>query len=408
MERRTGFGVMFGVSLLLFLVAATALAGGCAQPTPTPPPPPTAAPTPFQPPAAGPALTPTPPPAAKPTPAQTTPAPTKPSPVPAKGPFYQGKTVTVVIAAGVGGGPDTVGRSLTGYLAKHIGNPRIVYENRQAGGGATGMQYFLQAKPDGLTWAVATGGVQMAWLSEAQGHNYDIRKAAPILSTTQSTFWYVDGKLKVRNVKELVALRRPITIGQTVVSSQSFKEKYLEKVLGFPIKQVFGYSSLNETKLAVLKGELDMSSQGSGVWSSDFASIAAAGQVVPLFQDGIGGDMRRSPAIATIPTITEVHQEMLNKPPGGKDWEGLKALILLRQIPIPLMVQTDIPPEAVETLKTGIKALMASEEFKDFAVTQVGTKDTERGYLFGDEIARQWQKFLDTPAEIVALLKEAP
>jgi len=45
----------------------------------------------------------------------------------AQAPFYEGKTLRVLIASGPGGGTDTAGRLVARYLLKYLpGNPKIV------------------------------------------------------------------------------------------------------------------------------------------------------------------------------------------------------------------------------------------------------------------------------------------
>ena len=48
----------------------------------------------------------------------------------AQAPFYEGKTLRVLIASGPGGGTDTAGRLVARYLPKYLpGNPKIVIQN---------------------------------------------------------------------------------------------------------------------------------------------------------------------------------------------------------------------------------------------------------------------------------------
>jgi tripartite-type tricarboxylate transporter receptor subunit TctC len=53
-----------------------------------------------------------------------------PSAPAAQAPFYEGKTLRVLIASGPGGGTDTAGRLVARYLPKYLpGNPKIVIQN---------------------------------------------------------------------------------------------------------------------------------------------------------------------------------------------------------------------------------------------------------------------------------------
>ena len=50
--------------------------------------------------------------------------------------FYRAKSLTLIIAGGVGGGYDAYGRTLARHYARHIpGNPTIVVQNMETAGG---------------------------------------------------------------------------------------------------------------------------------------------------------------------------------------------------------------------------------------------------------------------------------
>src|SRR6476661_388337 len=51
--------------------------------------------------------------------------------------FYRGKTITLVVASGAGGGYDFFARSLAKHMGRHIpGNPTLIVQNMPGAGGA--------------------------------------------------------------------------------------------------------------------------------------------------------------------------------------------------------------------------------------------------------------------------------
>src|SRR6185503_14889592 len=68
-------------------------------------------------------------------------------------PFYQGKTITVIVSSDAGGTSDLRVKSLIPYVQKSIpGNPTVVLEYMPGGGGRKAANHvFRSAKPDGLT-----------------------------------------------------------------------------------------------------------------------------------------------------------------------------------------------------------------------------------------------------------------
>src|SRR5947209_3642549 len=77
----------------------------------------------------------------------------------AQTPFYQGKTLSLIINFTAGGPTDTEGRIMARHLAKHVaGNPTIVVRNMGGSGGAIGANYMGQVSlPDGLTLGYFSG-----------------------------------------------------------------------------------------------------------------------------------------------------------------------------------------------------------------------------------------------------------
>ena len=76
-------------------------------------------------------------------------------------PFYQGKTVTVIVSTSPAGTGDLRIKALVPFLRKHIpGNPTMVLEYMDGGGGRKATNYmFRNARPDGLTIGAMSSGV---------------------------------------------------------------------------------------------------------------------------------------------------------------------------------------------------------------------------------------------------------
>ncbi|HXK27926.1 MAG TPA: hypothetical protein VJ646_06705, partial [Candidatus Binatia bacterium] len=68
-------------------------------------------------------------------------------------PFYEGKTVQIVVASGPGASTDIGARLVGRFLGKHVpGNPNTLVQNMPGAGGLVAAnQIYNLAKPDGLT-----------------------------------------------------------------------------------------------------------------------------------------------------------------------------------------------------------------------------------------------------------------
>ena len=92
-------------------------------------------------------------------------------------PFYQGKTIRLIVGLAPGGGYDLYSRVIARHLGKHIaGHPTIVVENMQGAGSVIAANYmFKAARPDGLTIGHILGGLFLQQLLVARVHGPSTR-----------------------------------------------------------------------------------------------------------------------------------------------------------------------------------------------------------------------------------------
>ena len=96
----------------------------------------------------------------------------------AQTPFYQNKTMQVVIGSAPGGLYDRWGRLFAQYLGKYIpGNPNLVAQNMPGGGSMIAPNYLYGlAKPDGLTIGMFQTFMYLQQLVGIPEVKYDVRK----------------------------------------------------------------------------------------------------------------------------------------------------------------------------------------------------------------------------------------
>ena len=100
------------------------------------------------------------------------------TPVFAQAPFYQDKTITVVLGGPPAGSADLRTRAVVNILRKHIpGNPTIVIQHMGGGGGRQAANHvYNSAKPDGLTLGSMGAALVANAVLGATGVQYDIDK----------------------------------------------------------------------------------------------------------------------------------------------------------------------------------------------------------------------------------------
>jgi tripartite-type tricarboxylate transporter receptor subunit TctC len=100
------------------------------------------------------------------------------APVSAQEPYYQGKTIRLIVGTAAGGGFDTYSRVIARHMGRHVpGNPTIVVENMPGAAHLIAANHIYKvAKPDGLTMGNFTGGLFLGQVLGRPGVEFDARK----------------------------------------------------------------------------------------------------------------------------------------------------------------------------------------------------------------------------------------
>jgi tripartite-type tricarboxylate transporter receptor subunit TctC len=126
----------------------------------------------------------------------------------AQTPFYQGKTITLLVGSGPGGMGDLRAKALASGLTRNIpGNPTIVFQYMPGAGGRKATNHiYSTAKPDGLTLLrVSSSVIPYAVLGES-GVQYDIDKFN-YLGATEHQLYYMFVTRKAAGLNNLEKLR---------------------------------------------------------------------------------------------------------------------------------------------------------------------------------------------------------
>ena len=96
----------------------------------------------------------------------------------AEDPFYQGKTIRIVVGTTAGGFYDQWARLLGRHMGKYIlGKHQIIVENMPGGGSVVAANYVSNvARADGLTLGMPSATVYMDQLVGRADVRFDVRK----------------------------------------------------------------------------------------------------------------------------------------------------------------------------------------------------------------------------------------
>ncbi len=262
------------VALAAWLAGASLLMAACSQPT--------AAPSPTAAPAAPAKVAPTTAPAA-PTAAPAAPAAppaAKPTAAPAKVNWPEkGKTITIIVPWAAGSPNDLWTRVFQPFIEKDLGVSLAIVDKPGAST-QTGMAEFVQAKPDGYTWATnSMPTTALVYLDEARKANFNRKSFQPVAATKMEPVALgVPGPSPFKTFKDVVdaSKAKPGSVKVSdngLLTPTHLAHLLLAKSAGIQFSPVH-FNGSNEQLAALLGGHVDAGVVGSSGLTDQFASGA--------------------------------------------------------------------------------------------------------------------------------------
>jgi tripartite-type tricarboxylate transporter receptor subunit TctC len=174
--------------------------------------------------------------------------------------FYSGKTLTIVVGSGAGGGFDTTARLVSRHIANHIpGTPTVIVQNMPGGGGLVAANYLFNAAPkDGTVIGLFHEAQVMSQLTGSEGVGFDLRQFNWLGSSyVDPNVCIVRSDAPVKTFKEMIANAKPTAVGGTGPGSNTYDApRVLAAATGANLKAVAGYPTTNDVRIGVERGEL--------------------------------------------------------------------------------------------------------------------------------------------------------
>ncbi|HWP35501.1 MAG TPA: tripartite tricarboxylate transporter substrate-binding protein [Thermodesulfobacteriota bacterium] len=303
----------------------------------------------------------------------------------AAAPFYEGKTLTIVVGYAPGGGYDRMARLVARHLPKHLaGSPTVVVQNMPGAASIIAANYLYNtAKPDGLTIGTFNRNLPLAQLVQAEGVRFDVTKFAWIGSTSsEATVLVVRSDLPIASVADLRGLRHPLTVAATGPGANSYDFPLLLKAyLGANLQVVSGYKSLADLALALERKEAD-------ALASSFSAIK------PLIDRGVARPVVRSRAVEAGVEHLPVDEALAPTPLA-------RAVMALRSIPEvigwPFVAPPGTPAERVRELQQAFARIVQDPE----AIAEAAKAQVSFEYVPGEEALKVVREIFAQPAEVV-------
>lgn len=182
------------------------------------------------------------------------------TPASAQSPFYEGKTLRIIVGASAGGGYDTYSRTIARHMGKHIpGNPTILVDNMPGAGFLISANYMYRvAKPDGLTIGHFIGGLFLQQLLGKPGVEFDARKFEYMGVPAQDNYMIaVNKSTGLTSMDQWLSSKTVVKLGGVGAGSATDDiPKVLAAAIGLPMQLVSGYKGTADVRLAFDSGEI--------------------------------------------------------------------------------------------------------------------------------------------------------
>ena len=328
-----------------------------------------------------------------------------------KPPFYQGKTLNVVINFGPGGPTDIEARIFAKHLPKHIpGQPTVTVQNMGGGGGLTAANYIGEvAKPDGLTAAYFTGSLFQQQIKDP-ALRVDLGKFGFITGVHGVTVSYIRADVPpgIKKPSDFLKAQKFRAAGLGVSSSKDVRFRLSFDLLGLKYDYVTGYNNSSTARLAVQRNEAQYHDETlPGYRTQVEPQMVKTGMVVPLYYTDLvttGGEVLVSRDVPELLPFTYFYKEAFGKLPSGIKYEALKAANMSSTNMTRMFL---LPPKAsqehIMILRNAFDALSKDEAFLSDAV---GAMRFQPRFEVGPAGERMFKQASQVSPEVVSFLRK--
>jgi len=316
-------------------------------------------------------------------------------------PFYQKKTIQVLIGSAPGGLYDRWGRLFAQHMGKYIpGNPNLVAQNMPGGGSMVATNYLYGlAKPDGLTVGMFQTHMYLQQLVGIPEVKYDVRKFNWLGSQEKGQMMlYIRADSPYKSMDDILKAKEPPKCGGSGASDQTaLLTRLLEETIGAKFIRVLGYPGGSDVDLAMERGEVVCRATRITVHFSrePFLTWDKKGFDRHLLQ----ASRKRDPRLGDVPTIYELMDKYKTADVGRR----LAQVILSGdELGRPMIAPPGVPADRVKILREAYNKALADPEL----MAEVTKSRLDMDPSTGEEIEALVKEITDQPPEVVALVKK--
>ncbi|HYI90125.1 MAG TPA: hypothetical protein VEY05_09525 [Beijerinckiaceae bacterium] len=304
-----------------------------------------------------------------------------------------GKTVSMVIGFGPGGGYDQWGRAVARHIGKHLpGNPTVVPQNMPGAGSLLAANHIYNTAPkDGTVMGIIARDAALAELTDMKGARFDARKFSWLGSpATETNVCIAFHTAKVKTAKDL--FERELIIGNTGPGTGTYTyPKALNGLVGTKFKIISGFPSSTEVFLAMERGEVEGICESLDSALGKRPDWIAEKKINILFQGGTEPNAQ----IKEVPFVLDFAKT-------DEQRQAIRFLYAGQGIGRPFVAPPDLSPERLKMLRDAFDATMKDADFIADAKKQKLDLEPQSG----DQIERLIKDIYATPKPVIQNVTE--
>ena len=316
-------------------------------------------------------------------------------------PFYQGKSITIIVGYLSGDGYDIWARLLAAHMGKHIpGNPGFIVQNMPGAGSMIAANHVYNVgKPDGLTLASIGPSLYLEQVVGKKEVQFDWAKFGWV-GSTESTPWlfYMNSNTPYKSIEDVrKAKEAPKCSATSTGTSGHFIPKLLEEAVGAKFTVIMGYKGGAEQDLAFERGEVVCRALSIPTFFArePFTTWRKENRVRLLMQTG----RKRDPKMPDVPTIHELMTEY--KTPAATR-SLVTAVLASGDIGRPFVAPPALPADRLATLRDAFRKTVSDPAFLADVKVRKFIADPE----YGEELEKIAKEIVAQPREIAERMKK--
>ncbi len=320
----------------------------------------------------------------------------------AQAPFYQGKTVRVIVGTPPGNLYDLWARLTVEHMGKHLpGNPNFIVQNMPGAGHVVAVNYlYTQAKPDGLT--IIGSVIPSLYLNQLLGRpeiQFEWSKFSWIGSPARgASQMYMRSDTPYKTIEDIRSAKEPPKCGATgVTGPDSYLPKLLQETVGAKFNIVTGYPGGTDIDLGVERGEIHCRAFTIEAFfgREPYHTWRKNNFVHHIFQTSNKRDAR----LPQTPTLLELMDKYKTSPSG----RGLATVLVGADgMGRPMFGPPAMPADRLQMLRDAYAKTMEDETFR----AEVKRRNYEFDPVGGEELQGLSKELTSQPPEVVQQLKK--